>query len=224
LRRPLTMTRWPLVSDSATFSACWRQTLIRKNEVSPSFQVSPSRTREVTATRKLATACPLGVNRSSGSPVRLPAMVTKVSMAPSLGSVCLRAQAAWSGGLAGKGSGQRCDRNQPRSAACRRFLAGRNVGGAQGGVLHACLRRSRPAGRRPGVPLAGQRDHATVGSPTSTPSPEEWRPSPAGRLRRAAGQLRNVATAVSRPRQGRPLKRPGRSAGCLAADRLGVAL
>src|SRR5215218_8726029 len=120
LRRPLTMTRLPLATDSATFSACWRQTLTRKNEVSPSFQESPSRTRGVTASRKLATACPLGVNRSSGSSVRLPATVTKVSMAPSLGSVCLRAQAAWSGSLAGKGPGQRCGRNRP----IRRLAAG----------------------------------------------------------------------------------------------------
>src|SRR6266511_4011849 len=56
--RPTTMARVPLVSDSAAFSASCRQTLTRKNEVSPSFQESPSRTRAVTASRKLATAVP----------------------------------------------------------------------------------------------------------------------------------------------------------------------
>src|SRR5574341_1276300 len=75
-RRPTTTARLPLVRDSATFSAICRQTLIRKNDVSPSFQLSPSRTRGVTASLKLATAAPLGVNRSSGSSVRLPTRIT----------------------------------------------------------------------------------------------------------------------------------------------------
>src|SRR6266508_4335524 len=80
-RRPTTTARLPLVMDSATFSAICRQTLTRKNEVSPSFQLSPSRTRGVTASRKLATAAPLGVNRSSGSSVRLPTRITWLSVA-----------------------------------------------------------------------------------------------------------------------------------------------
>src|SRR5215216_2083954 len=46
--------------------------------------------RAVTARRKLATACPLGVKRSSGLSVRLPVMVTWVSaMGALLGLVVL---------------------------------------------------------------------------------------------------------------------------------------
>ena len=153
------MTRLPLVSDSATSRPAGAM-LIRKNEVSPSFQASPSRTREVTASRKLATACPLGVNRSSGSSVRLPATATKVSMAPSLGSVCLRARRHGQAGWRARGRGRR-GRNQPSSAACRRFLAGQNVGGAQAAssvdVAGEAVRRTPPW-----VSLAGQRDHATL--------------------------------------------------------------
>src|SRR5215216_6510073 len=79
--RPTTMQRAPFCRVPAAFSACWRHTLIRKKEVSPSFQESPSRTRGVTASRKLATAAPLGVKRSSGSSVRLPTSITWLSFA-----------------------------------------------------------------------------------------------------------------------------------------------
>src|SRR5829696_3003754 len=58
-----------------------RQQLMRKKLVSPSVQVSPWRTRGVTARRKLATAAPLAVKRSSGSSVRLPIRVTVLSVA-----------------------------------------------------------------------------------------------------------------------------------------------
>src|SRR6266540_1638826 len=81
--RPIITARWPLPSDSVTLAASSRQALTRKKEVSPSFQVSPSWMRGVTARRKLATAMPFGVKRSSGSSVRLPTTVTKVSMMPS---------------------------------------------------------------------------------------------------------------------------------------------
>src|SRR5690554_1623738 len=75
----------PRVSDSATFSAAWRQTLQRRNRASPSFHspVWRSKVRGVDATVKLATAAPLGVKRSSGSAVRLPTMVMGVSPAMS---------------------------------------------------------------------------------------------------------------------------------------------
>src|SRR4051812_16295526 len=73
----------PRVSVSATFSAAWRHTLQRMNSASPSFH-SPdwrSKLRGVEATVKLATAAPDGVNRSSGSAVRLPTTVMTVSPA-----------------------------------------------------------------------------------------------------------------------------------------------
>ena len=59
------------------------------NSVSPSFQslVCRSNVRGVDATVKFATAAPEGVNRSSGSAVRLPTMVMVVS--PAMGQVPL---------------------------------------------------------------------------------------------------------------------------------------
>ena len=83
------MTRMPRVSDSATFSAACRQTLQRRNSASPSFHsfVCLSKVRGVEATVKFATAAPLGVNRSSGSAVRLPTTVMTVS--PGHGSAYL---------------------------------------------------------------------------------------------------------------------------------------
>src|SRR5690606_29078131 len=77
------MTRVPLVSDSATFSAASRQIEQRMNRVSPSFHslLWRSKVRGVDATVKLATAAPEGVKRSSGSPVRFPITVMTVSPA-----------------------------------------------------------------------------------------------------------------------------------------------
>src|SRR6478672_864293 len=77
------MTRVPRWSDSATFSAASRHTEQRMNSVSPSFHslLWRSNVRGVDATVKLATAAPDGVNRSSGSLVRLPMMVRTVSPA-----------------------------------------------------------------------------------------------------------------------------------------------
>src|SRR4051812_16055664 len=83
--RPVTSTREPRVSDSATFSATWRHTLHRRNSASPSFH-SPdalSNVRGVDATVKLATAAPDWVKRSSGSAVRFPTTVIVVSPAMS---------------------------------------------------------------------------------------------------------------------------------------------
>jgi len=77
------MTRVPLVSDSATFSAASRQLEQGMNRVSPSFH-SPawrSKVRGVEATVKEATAAPEGVKRSSGSAVRFPMIVMMVSPA-----------------------------------------------------------------------------------------------------------------------------------------------
>ncbi len=81
--RPETTTRVPRCSDSATFSAASRQIEQRMKTVSPSFHslVLRSNVRGVEATVKLATAAPDGVNRSSGSPVRLPTNVSGVSPA-----------------------------------------------------------------------------------------------------------------------------------------------
>src|SRR4029079_14111918 len=81
--RPDTITRIPRVSDSATFSAACRHTLQVRNKLSPSFQspVELSRNLGVDATRNRATGCPDGVNRSSGSSTRLPAIVIWVSPA-----------------------------------------------------------------------------------------------------------------------------------------------
>src|SRR5690348_11767593 len=83
LSRPWATTRVPLVSDSATFSAAWRQIEQFRNSVSPSFHslVCRSKLRGVDAIVKFATAAPDGVNRSSGSPVRLPMTVMTVSPA-----------------------------------------------------------------------------------------------------------------------------------------------
>src|SRR6188474_1185007 len=65
------------------FSAASRQTEQRMNRVSPSFHSLDCRSnvRGVEATVKFATAAPEGVNRSSGSAVRLPTMVMMVSPA-----------------------------------------------------------------------------------------------------------------------------------------------
>ena len=65
------MTRVPLVSDSATFSAASRQLEQGMNRVSPSFHlpVWRSKVRGVEATVKEATAAPEDVKRSSGSAV-----------------------------------------------------------------------------------------------------------------------------------------------------------
>src|ERR1700753_2847815 len=77
------MTREPRDSDSATFSATWRQTVHERKSGSPSFH-SPevlSMNRGVDATRNLATAAPDGGKRNSGSSVRLPMTVMVVSPA-----------------------------------------------------------------------------------------------------------------------------------------------
>src|SRR6476646_8819676 len=73
----------PRVSDSATFSAAWRQIEQRRNSASPSFHSFEflSNVRGVDAIVKDATAAPDGVNRSSGSAVRLPTTVMRVSPA-----------------------------------------------------------------------------------------------------------------------------------------------
>ena len=73
----------PLVSEAATFSAISRHTEDRMNSASPSFHSFDcrSKVRGVLAMVKLATATPFGVNRSSGSAVRLPITVMMVSLA-----------------------------------------------------------------------------------------------------------------------------------------------
>ena len=88
MRRPWTMTRVPLVSDSATFSAASRQLEQGMNRVSPSFHlpVWRSKVRGVEATVKEATAAPEDVKRISGSAVRFPTMVMMVSPAMIVGS------------------------------------------------------------------------------------------------------------------------------------------
>src|SRR3954468_16517556 len=116
------MTRMPRWRLSATFSAACRQTLQVRKRLSPSFH-SPdcwSRKRGVEATRNVATACPLGVKRSSGSATRLPTIVIWVSPA------------------AMRLSGY-------RSCACRGLTGRRSVGlgaddlGAQDGLLQVQL-------------------------------------------------------------------------------------
>src|SRR5215469_17589218 len=77
------MTRIPRWRLSATFSAACRHTLQDKNSESPSFHslVVRSMYLGVDATRKVATAWPVGVYRSSGSLTRLPMIVMLVSPA-----------------------------------------------------------------------------------------------------------------------------------------------
>jgi hypothetical protein len=99
--RPCTITRMPRCSDSATFSAACRQTEQDRNSVSPSFHslACRSKVRGVDAIRKLATAAPEGVKRSSGSSTRLPMIVMTVSPA-------IRPPAV--GGPVGLGSARQC--------------------------------------------------------------------------------------------------------------------
>src|SRR5665811_759671 len=87
---PCTITRIPLVRDSATFSAASRQTEQRMNSVSLSFHslLCLSKLRGVDATVKFATAAPDGVKRSSGSPVRFPTTVMTVSPAMPAPRLC----------------------------------------------------------------------------------------------------------------------------------------
>src|SRR4051794_37084251 len=87
------MTLAPRCNDSATFSAACRQMLQRRKSASPPFHslVCLSRKRGVDATVKFATAAPLGVNRSSGSSVRLPTTVIVVS--PAMTRLLLRVRA-----------------------------------------------------------------------------------------------------------------------------------
>src|SRR3954454_13697469 len=90
MSRPVTMTRVPLVSDSATDSAASRQIEQRRNSVSPSFHslLWRSNVRGVDATVKFATAAPDGVKRSSGSPVRFP--ITVMTVSPAMPAPCER--------------------------------------------------------------------------------------------------------------------------------------
>ena len=79
--RPVTITRSPLARESARFSAWPRQTLTLKKLVSPSRHWPSCWTRWVTATRRLVTAIPLLVKRTSGSSTRLPTIVVWLSAA-----------------------------------------------------------------------------------------------------------------------------------------------
>src|SRR3954464_13863580 len=87
------MTRIPRVSDSAAFSAAWRQIEQRRNSASPSFHSFELRSnvRGVDAMVNDATAAPEGVNRSSGSAVRLP--TTGMIVSPATGLPLLPAHA-----------------------------------------------------------------------------------------------------------------------------------
>src|SRR5690606_1713783 len=76
-RRPATTTRAPFSSDSLTFCARSRKQVTLKNEVLSSHcWDSRFCHRRFTATPKVVTGAPAGVNRSSGSRVRLPTIVT----------------------------------------------------------------------------------------------------------------------------------------------------
>src|SRR3954453_19871935 len=95
----------PFWSDSATFSAACRHTEQDRNSASPSFHSLDcrSKVRGVDAIRKLATAAPEGVKRSSGSSTRLPTTVMTVSPAmcalPGAGSALGRLRPLWSAGV-----------------------------------------------------------------------------------------------------------------------------
>src|SRR5579875_323373 len=76
-RRPVTMTRLPRPRDWATFSASWPQQTMSKNDVASSHSwLWRFCQRRLTATPKVVVAWPDGVNRSSGSRVRLPMTLT----------------------------------------------------------------------------------------------------------------------------------------------------
>src|SRR3954452_203540 len=81
-RRPDTMTRVPFWTVSLTFSASCCQHVTSKNDVASSHSlVCRFCQRRLTARPNVATACPDGVNRSSGSRVQLPTTVTLLSFA-----------------------------------------------------------------------------------------------------------------------------------------------
>src|SRR5690349_16120968 len=102
------MTFMPLVRDSATFSAACRQTVQVRKSPSPSFHsfVCLSNVRGVDAIRKLATAAPLGVKRSSGSSTRLPTNVMTVSPAMAGSDPICRGVGRWGGGAVDGRSGR----------------------------------------------------------------------------------------------------------------------
>ena len=79
------MTRMPLVSDWAQWSASSRQAEQRMKSACPSSHCPDCRlnVRGVEAMVKLATEAPLPMVRSSGSAVRLPMTVMTVSPAMS---------------------------------------------------------------------------------------------------------------------------------------------
>src|SRR6516162_6769675 len=84
------MTRVPRVRDWAVFSASWPHETTSKNDVASSHSwVWRFCQRRLTATPKVAVAWPLGVNRSSGSRVRLPTMLMWFPLDMVLRSVCL---------------------------------------------------------------------------------------------------------------------------------------
>src|SRR5205814_3605090 len=89
--RPLTMILGPLPREALAFSAISRQQTTSKNDTaschSPDWR---SCQRRLTARPKLAVACPLGVNRSSGSRVTLPTRVTLFPFAMLSSSVRVR--------------------------------------------------------------------------------------------------------------------------------------
>ena len=74
------MARLPLTSESLTFWPSWAQQVTSKNDTCSSHSwLWRFCQRRLTASPKVAMACPDGVKRSSGSRVTLPMTVTVLS-------------------------------------------------------------------------------------------------------------------------------------------------
>jgi hypothetical protein len=119
----------------------------------------------------------------------------------------------------GQGAGAKL---RPASTRRRRsrLLGGRNFGGAQADVTWIRRRRSRSARRRPGVPLAGQRGHATV---ARQPAARARRDVEARRCRGTAATARSPQAHAGQPCRGRTGNRGGRkTAGQCVDPRLDV--
>src|SRR6478736_946217 len=97
------MTASPLRSEVATLRDCWLNTTTRWNTVPASSQrfVVSLRRRSLTATVKRAYSLPESLAPCSGSPVRLPSMVTGILVVIALPFVPRRRSASSGMGLAG---------------------------------------------------------------------------------------------------------------------------
>src|SRR6267142_1618199 len=91
-RRPSTYTERPLERYSPQFSAALPHTTPRCHSVRSCFWPALSVQASLVATVKFATACPLGVYRTSGSRPRLPTRMTLLTLPAMLASLQVEAR------------------------------------------------------------------------------------------------------------------------------------